>query len=287
LILKTLIIYGYLEVYNDSSFGKCYRFNSGLNMYNKTIPIKRSKRGGPSDGLHIYLNTSIEFERLYIFIHNHTFKPSTIINKGYWISSNTDLSIVLKKIFDQKLEQPFNDCYKNISEFNLNKTLIEFFQSKNLEYSQKECERMGRTLKYIETSQCNCSIELDQDLFTECYLKQKENSKKQKCFETKMKNLNQINIISEYCPLECDSFTYEILMQNYQLDNTPNYNKFQFHIYYEDLKYTYISQEAKIEFIGLISNIGGSLSLFVGISFISFLELFELLAEIVYFHFEL
>jgi len=76
-------------------------------------------------------------------------------------------------------------------------------------------------------------------------------------------------------------------MRNYQLDNTPNYNKFQFHIYYEDLKYTYISQEAKIEFIGLISNIGGSLSLFVGISFISFLELFELLAEIVYFHFEL
>ncbi len=109
------------------------------------------------------MNTSIESERLYIFIHNQTFKPSTIINKGYWISSNTDLSIVLKKIFDQKLEQPFNDCYKNISEFNLNKTLIEFFQTKNLEYSQKECERLRENLNFIETSQCNCSFDFDRD----------------------------------------------------------------------------------------------------------------------------
>jgi hypothetical protein len=276
-----------LEVYNDTSFGKCYRFNSGLNMYNKTIPIKRSKRGGISDGLHTYLNTSKDSVRLYIFIHNNTFKPSTIINRGYWISSNTDFSIAIKKIFDQKLEQPFNDCYKNISDFHLNKTLINFFLNKNLEYSQKECERMGRNLKFIETSQCNCSIDFDQDLFIECYSKQKENSETQKCFESKMKNLNQINIISEYCPLKCDSYAYEISMQNYQIENTPNYNKFQFHIYYEDLKYTYICQEAKIEFIGLISNIGGSLSLFVGISFISFLELFELLVEVFYFNFRL
>jgi hypothetical protein len=276
-------LYNHIELYNDNSFGKCYRFNSGLNMSNHTIPIKRSRRGGLSDGLHLNLNTSIESDRLYIFIHNHTFKPSAITNRGYWISSNTDFSIVLKKIFDQKLEQPFNDCYKNISEFNLNKTLIEFFQTKNLEYSQKECERLRENLNFIETSQCNCSFDFDQDLFFECYWKQKEKSKE--CFKSYMKKLNHTNN-SEYCPLQCDSLTYEISMQNYQLDNTQNYNKFQFHIYYEDLKYTYISQEAKIEFIGLISNIGGSLSLFVGISFISFLELFELLAEIFYIYFK-
>lgn len=65
-----------------------------------------------------------------------------------------------------------------------------------------------------------------------------------------MKKLNHSNIISEYCPLECDSYTYEISMQNQLLKKKLNYNQFQFHIYYEDLKYTYISQEAKIEFIG-------------------------------------
>ena len=57
-------------------------------------------------------------------------------------------------------------------------------------------------------------------------------------------------------------------------------NKVYFRIYYEDLKYTWINQQPKIELFGLISNIGGSLSLFVGISFISFLELFEVFTEI-------
>ena len=79
-------------------------------MSNHTIPIKRSRRGGNSDGIHLYLNTSIDSDRFYIFIHDHTFKPSTIINRVYWISSNPDFSIARKKNFDQKLEKPFNDC---------------------------------------------------------------------------------------------------------------------------------------------------------------------------------
>ena len=88
----------HLEVFTDTSLGKCYRFNSGLNIFNKTIPIKRSKRGGISDGLHTYLNTSKDFGSVYIFIHNNTFKPSTITNRGYWITSNTDFSISIKKM---------------------------------------------------------------------------------------------------------------------------------------------------------------------------------------------
>ena len=53
-------------------------------------------------------------------------------------------------------------------------------------------------------------------------------------------------------------------------------------IYYEELKYTLISQQSKIELFGLISNIGGTLGLFLGFSFVSFLEIFEIFAELVY-----
>jgi hypothetical protein len=62
-------------------------------------------------------------------------------------------------------------------------------------------------------------------------------------------------------------------------------NKIYIRIYYDDLKYTWINQQPKIELFGLISNIGGSLSLFVGISFISFLELFEVFTELFYIYF--
>ena len=57
---------------------------------------------------------------------------------------------------------------------------------------------------------------------------------------------------------------------------------FAFRVYFEDLKYTLIKQQPKIELFGLISNVGGTLGLFLGFSFISLLELFEVLAELVF-----
>ena len=51
-------------------------------------------------------------------------------------------------------------------------------------------------------------------------------------------------------------------------------------VYYNDLKYTLISEEPKTELFILISEIGGILGLFLGISFLSFFELFEILFEI-------
>jgi hypothetical protein len=57
-------------------------------------------------------------------------------------------------------------------------------------------------------------------------------------------------------------------------------------VYYDDLKYTLITQQPKLELFGLISNIGGSLGLFLGFTFISLLEIFEVLAEFIYLYFE-
>ena len=47
------------------------------------------------------------------------------------------------------------------------------------------------------------------------------------------------------------------------------------------MHYTMINQLPKLEFIDLVSNIGGALSVVIGVSFLSFVELIEL----VYFSF--
>jgi hypothetical protein len=47
-----------------------------------------------------------------------------------------------------------------------------------------------------------------------------------------------------------------------------------------------ISQQPKIELFGLISNLGGILGLFIGFSFISLLEIIEVLAELIYVYFD-
>jgi hypothetical protein len=70
--------------------------------------------------------------------------------------------------------------------------------------------------------------------------------------------------------------------------NETSYFKYQVVVYYDDLKYTSISERPLFDGFDLISNIGGSLGLFLGISFISFLELFEIIFEFfsIYFNFK-
>jgi hypothetical protein len=47
-------------------------------------------------------------------------------------------------------------------------------------------------------------------------------------------------------------------------------------IYYSSLSYTKISEDAKMEIPDLVGAIGGTLGLFLGMSFMSFYEVFEL-----------
>ena len=47
------------------------------------------------------------------------------------------------------------------------------------------------------------------------------------------------------------------------------------HIYFDSQGYKYVSESPKMEFIDLISNIGGNLGLFIGISFLSFAGIFR------------
>jgi len=55
-----------------------------------------------------------------------------------------------------------------------------------------------------------------------------------------------------------------------------------FYVFYEDLKFTQITQIAKTTSTDLVSKVGGTLGLFLGLSLLSFIEIFELLLEILF-----
>ena len=48
-------------------------------------------------------------------------------------------------------------------------------------------------------------------------------------------------------------------------------------VYYDDLQYTYMNQLPKLIFVDLISSIGGTLGLCLGMSFLSFFEALEII----------
>ncbi len=107
------------------------------------------------------------------------------------------------------------------------------------------------------------------------------------------------------CPLECDSVNYDTsytsskfskkrLLKNikrnffkqYFNDLAKNLTEEDLDrvtiitIYYSDFSYKSIIEIPKMDFIDLIANIGGNLGLFIGVSFLSFAEIIELILEI-------
>ena len=53
-------------------------------------------------------------------------------------------------------------------------------------------------------------------------------------------------------------------------------------IFYPSKEYTVITETPKTSFIDLVSNMGGSLGMFLGFSLFSFVELFEILFHIIF-----
>jgi len=67
---------------------------------------------------------------------------------------------------------------------------------------------------------------------------------------------------------------FHIYMEAINDKNDISNNNYKIYFYYQDLKYTLISEQPKVELFGFISKLGGILGLFIGFSFISLLDLF-------------
>ena len=275
----------HLESYQDLYYGQCYRYNSGLNMSNQSIPFKKLKASGRDDGLWLeFISKSSEntSKPIVLYIHNQTQMPATIYNKGRFISKGLNTYLIMKRIYDQKLESPYNDCFNNVSQYPFNKTIINYLSSKNREYTQKECFYLCRNLKFNELNYCNCTLpSLDHQIWSQCEVAFWSN-----CYNQFIDNYITNDLCSHYCPLECDSFSYETTVELELTNDLSTIDWYVIIVYLEDLKYTLISQQPKIELFGLISNLGGILGLFIGFSFISLLEIIETIAELIYIYFD-
>jgi len=274
----------YFKEYNDIQYGTCYIFNSGKNMNGSQTDILNNYVGGLSNGLKISMkNTSTS--SLIVNIYNH----STIVyqneafntyNDNIYMPNGFRTYVKLKKIFDQKLSLPYNDCIKDITLFPLNKTIIELITQNDKTYDQQACFRMCFKYSLFTEKSCNCTPSTAENSWQDCYLN--GNKEKKICIKNVREEFNEKiykGKCSEYCPLECDSLSYSISLSSINGVNTG------FDLYFFDTRYTVISQKPKMEAFDLVSNLGGILGLFIGISFLSFVELIEILIEIFYIQF--
>jgi len=271
-----------------SSFGTCYRFNSGRNLSGFSgFPILISTIGGRDDSLIMYLkNVSIGIQ---VWIHDQSSPPQFDYLKDYegsmfYVPNNCHSQIGIHKIVDEKLGLPYNMCYKDVNEFPYDKTIINYIRNftKTI-YKQKNCLELCYDIDYLDRNPCNCTNSSLGNVWSDCWRKsEKKNSSS--CTFNDRKEFFKGSVIEKcrrYCPIECDSVSYSV-----EVNNLPIENALKLRVYYQSLKYTSITQIPKTKVFDLISNIGGTLGLFIGVSFVTLFEFGELLIECFFLIFE-
>ena len=104
---------------------------------------------------------------------------------------------------------------------------------------------------------------------------------KEKAVSDMIQNEGIYEVCGNGCPPECDSMIY-VQTNNYMKLHSTKTNQFgELWIYYNDLNYKETTQSANIDSSEAFAVIGGILSLFLGISFLSFVEVLQLLLSLI------
>jgi len=275
-----------------------------LGYVSYTFKCQQAFQSGIKFGLYISLNLSnipfdnnisnikkktlYDFDGVRVIIHNQTYDPEYYLgysDNGLNVAPGFYYEIAVKRLFTYKLGRPYNSCLKDVKSFdsfesNVYKYMLE---STNYSYTFVDC------ISYCASMQIYKYLNV-----TTYKLDHYENIiEKHPEYEPIIRRVYQNMILKgtdaktceNYCPLECDSVKYETshsftkYSEKYQESNK---NMISFRIFYEKLDYTVMDEVAQMNVFDLISNVGGNLGLFIGISFISFAEVFELLVEIIY-----
>ena len=293
----------------DASYGNCFTFNSGRD-------IKKSTEPGSISGLKLwlyvgYLNSyaSVFSSGIHVSVYNQTLSSKPRTAEGIDVSSGTLTNVIIKRVFAENLPSPYNDCKPNLNSIESSDSdFTKIIINSNQTYSQKEC--FDLCLQNLIIKKCECyatyynklngtrpCVELDQI----------------NCIQNNSEEFQRSDFTRQClpaCPAECltvshslstsfsdfpnqktsDEVKKNLINMKYVIGNITDQqikkSLVSVNFYYDDLRYTQMSQSELMTFDDLLSNVGGTLGLFIGISILSFAEIFELIFQIIFILFE-
>ena len=254
----------YISVVVDDVIYPCVRFNGGKNRSGHSIEIKKAHGiNNMRSGFSMVLSVNRTFPYNYLSISENSKYPE-FWSSFFALEFSTENYITLKRKVDEKLGEPYNSCWEEDALRESDSDLIQEIIKLNDFYNRNMCYQLC-SFKYISRKH-NCSIKSIYDL---------ENSEnKQPC----RKNLNPSDFESKKCHDECpfpcrtSSFSYQV--EKLKSENLSNHS-FLLEIDYDDYKYSLTSQIPKTKITDLAAKLGGILGLFVGLKFLSFIEIVE------------
>ncbi len=155
----------YFDEYADASRGKCFRYNTGKNLFNKSYDIQNSTIKGLKHGFNLILNIQIpadfDFVDVGLFIHNQSLPPIDIFERVFWLIPGSFNYFELDRVYYKNLDAPYINCLRDVNSFQSNKTLMEIFHKENRAYTQENCFYKCSQLFALEESKCGCNSSLD------------------------------------------------------------------------------------------------------------------------------
>lgn len=216
---------------------------------------------------------------------------------GYVLISSLRTNLILDRKDYSKLPHPHNDCgnLADVEESWAYKKTLE----KNVVYRQLNCHELCvfERLSVL----CNCSVALD-------------NSCSLQCLQLEYAKINPVELCKQSCPLECtltkhtiekEFFYFSEDNKNRNLSSHKTINKIlnalehkanlthltdaeimrralEINIFYKSRRFEDLTESEALTKTELISDIGGLLGLFLGISFLSLVEFIDLFFKIIW-----
>ena len=301
--------YSDFSYFYSIKYGNCYSFNSGSYLNGSQSKIKTVSSSGATYGLQLILYlgdpTADSFPTnsagVIVSINNQSIVPFTQ-GDSVKAAAGTETDIIISRNFNSKLPSPYGDCLLDTSSKSSFSSIYFNYIVKTVgkNYTQEYCYSLcvqQQTIKY-----CGCA---------NIWIPGFENSSAIYCSSTSELScmndlfvLNEDNITTECnqaCPFECFSIEYNMISHkaryptNYVLVNylLPIYSSYgvtsaeipeavvKINVYYHKMQYTVTNQVASMEQADLMGLFGGTLGLFLGMSFLSFVEVIDLAFQLI------
>ena len=298
------------EHYHDVYFGNCFKFNSGVGMNGNKVNIRKTTQTGRLDGFAMELFLEPSENNLFSFLEgfNIFISPQgydNVFYDGVYAPAGFSTNIILEKVTTHKQPKPYSECTSDLTSIDsYHSDLFKKLIQAHKKYSKKECLRL--CLQKTLEENCNCS---DKTIFSYYGKKPCLYFDDATCnFKNYEKFINKNIYDSCDCPTECDhiDYPYRSSMANYPSKNyadillrNPNViSKFNnrtnvsyedlrsrmvsVNIFFNELKETIITEHPKISVPDLVASIGGILGLFLGMSFLSFIEFIEIFLKVLF-----
>lgn len=292
----------------DNVYGNCYTFNKGILDNHSTTDLLKVSTSGVDFGLQLELFMGKPKDQLLteynigaiVLVHNQT-KTPVLSSRRIMVTTGFETDVAITRHFISKLDFPYSNCVKDVSKASgISPVLVDHILDKlNASYDQEYCFLL--CLQKMIIDECNCTNGKlppygDQPM---CLT-----SSKISCMFKTVQDFSNRSLRDEclvYCPLECDSVEYDVstsiarypnyyyktlLAQHLAINGSGiefediNNAVLKVNVFYRTLKYQVTTEIPSITNEQFFSNVGGILGLYLGISVLSIIEVFELIAQL-------